>query len=457
MTKVAESSGSGGQEMGMGLLLTTIFIAGQMAGGGVLMLPAAMTNTGHIGLALILYFTLNGAFVGTRLGLCWLMVEEKFPEFKTNKCRDPYPTIAEKAFGKPGRWFATICIIGVQYGTGVGFLILCAKFADNILMYYDVLHEMTPCWLILFWAAFITPLCWFGSPHDFWFVAPSALTATVVACLLIMIKESLDVRDEDSCYFEEIPSPNVTTQSPFGMERQFEPQFRGSIEFLGFGEAFSLIMFAYAGSASFPTYQADMKNKEDFPKAVLFAMIILVFIYLPMAAVGYYQLGLLADNDGGIACVLCDSPIKLAVEILLLIHLISAYPMFLNPPNQFFESMLGIEPTFNWKRVMFRSSVMLVLLFLAESLPSFSAILQLISSVFVTCLTFVFPPLFYMRLFDRDSKKEGKSMHIVTRILCIQAIIIGTLGGVLSFISSIEYIVESDYTPCYIKEMGHDC
>ena len=38
------------------------------------------------------------------------------------------------------------------------------------------------------WALIITPLCWFGSPHDFWFVAPSALTATVVACLLIMIK-----------------------------------------------------------------------------------------------------------------------------------------------------------------------------------------------------------------------------------------------------------------------------
>ena len=206
-------------------------------------------------------------------------------------------------------------------------------------------------------------------------------------------------------------------------------------------------MFAYAGSASFPTYQADMKNKADFPKAVIFAMIskgtykhkeqilkkrvpVLVCLYVPMAAVGYYQLGLLADNDGGIiyacilkfkkfhlkkhfsflgiACVLCDSPIKLVVEILLLIHLISAYPMFLNPPNQFIENILGIEPTFNWKRVVFRSSVMLVLTFMAESLPSFSAILQLISSVFVTCLTFVFPPLFYMRLVDREAKEGGK-------------------------------------------------
>ena len=61
----------------------------------------AMVNTGPAGLALLIYFTLNGAFVGTRLGLCWLMVEERFPEYK-GKCRDPYPTIAEKAFGKVG-------------------------------------------------------------------------------------------------------------------------------------------------------------------------------------------------------------------------------------------------------------------------------------------------------------------------------------------------------------------
>ena len=52
--------------------------------------------------------------------------------------------------------------------------------------------------------------------------------------------------------------------------------------------------------------------------------------------------GDLAENDGGIVCVLCDGSIKLVTEILLLIHLISAYPMFLNPPNQFFENILGI-------------------------------------------------------------------------------------------------------------------
>ena len=69
-------------------------------------------------------------------------------------------------------------------------------------------------------------------------------------------------------------------------------------------------------------------------------------------------------QDGGIVCALCDGGVKLMVEvaftlilphphpddifhlqILLLVHLISAYPMFLNPPNQFLEKMIGIPPS----------------------------------------------------------------------------------------------------------------
>ena len=123
-----------------------------------------------------------------------------------------------------------------------------------------------------------------------------------------MVRESLDVRDDTSCYA--------------GNRTLFDPTFPDKIEFLGFGEgkyvktwkitknvkfknifnssawwlllykslflvfnlckifphvviydsAFSLIMFAYAGSASFPTYQQDMKNRGDFPKAVMAAM-----------------------------------------------------------------------------------------------------------------------------------------------------------------------------------------
>ena len=54
---------------------------------------------GWAGLALILLFTINAAFSGTRLGLCWMMLEERYEEFR-KEIRDPYPSIGEKAVGR---------------------------------------------------------------------------------------------------------------------------------------------------------------------------------------------------------------------------------------------------------------------------------------------------------------------------------------------------------------------
>ena len=53
-------------------------------------------------MVLILLFTLNAGFSGTRLGLCWIMLEERYEEFR-GEVRDPYPAIGEKAVGRWGR------------------------------------------------------------------------------------------------------------------------------------------------------------------------------------------------------------------------------------------------------------------------------------------------------------------------------------------------------------------
>jgi hypothetical protein len=71
--------------------------------------------------------------------------QDQFPELRQEKCRDPYPTIGEKAFGRLGRHASTVCIMGVQYGTGVGFIILMAKFMDNIFFYLEISGPMTLC------------------------------------------------------------------------------------------------------------------------------------------------------------------------------------------------------------------------------------------------------------------------------------------------------------------------
>ena len=46
-------------------------------------------------------------------------------------------------------------------------------------------------------AGCLTPLCWFGSPADFWFVAVGALVSTVIGCVMVIVQEGLDVGRED--------------------------------------------------------------------------------------------------------------------------------------------------------------------------------------------------------------------------------------------------------------------
>ena len=49
---------------------------------GVLALPKSMVGTGPAGFALLIYFTLNAMFSGSRLGLCWVMICERWEEYR---------------------------------------------------------------------------------------------------------------------------------------------------------------------------------------------------------------------------------------------------------------------------------------------------------------------------------------------------------------------------------------
>ena len=50
----------------------------------------------------------------------------------------------------------------------------------------------------------------------------------------------------------------------------------------------------------------------------------------------FYRVG------GSVIESLCNGPVKVAVEILFLLHLITAFPILMNPPNQFFEGLFKI-------------------------------------------------------------------------------------------------------------------
>ena len=67
---------------------------------------------------------------------------------------------------------------------------------------------------------------------------------------------------------------------------------------------------------------------------------------------------------------------------------------------------LELISDFNLKRVIFRTVAVLLLLFIAESIPEFGNILDIVGATAMTLLTFVCPPLFYMRLCDASNRNR---------------------------------------------------
>ena len=105
------------KNVGLSITTAALFLAGEMAGSGVLALPSALIGTGKClsyliyqmfskssnsctgwsGILLIAFFSLVGAYMGSRLGLAWEILAETFEDLHQPNIRDPYPLLAEKA------------------------------------------------------------------------------------------------------------------------------------------------------------------------------------------------------------------------------------------------------------------------------------------------------------------------------------------------------------------------
>ena len=77
--------------------------------------------SGWIGLIVLVLSCIAIGWCGVLLGKCWLMLEERFPEYQDH-CRDPYPSIGYEAFGKPGKYvyllftiYRPLCLLASYY------------------------------------------------------------------------------------------------------------------------------------------------------------------------------------------------------------------------------------------------------------------------------------------------------------------------------------------------------
>ncbi|XP_069669918.1 uncharacterized protein [Periplaneta americana] len=298
---------------GLTILSTSIFIAGEMAGSGVLALPRAIADSGWIGLALIVYFCINAGFGGTKLGECWSILEERYPEYR-KPVRNPYATIAYKAVGKWGSRLISGCIQFTLFGAGTVYLLLSSQILRELLEH--LVPKIGFCIWFLVIAMLLCPAMWLGTPKDFRIVGIGALLTTAFACVLIFVQIVLDGFNKSVPAIHEV----------HGFDKFFL--------------AFGTILFSFGGASTFPTIQNDMIRKEKFSVSILIGFSVILILYLPVAAAGYFVYGEAVDTN--IVLTVTESTLITVANVLLAVHLVLAFLIIINPVCQELEEFFKV-------------------------------------------------------------------------------------------------------------------
>lgn len=317
---------------GFSLLTATVFIIGEVAGGGILSLPSAAAHAGNIriksnnskidnclffagwsALIMIIYCALCAGISGLCLAKSWIILEERYPKYREGLTRKPFSTIGTHAFGRSASVLVSVLMNINRIGASTVFLIL----TSNLIM--SLTHKfisLSLCqWIPIVTAVLLIPF-WLGSPVDFWPVAYMAMLSTVIGSILLIIDLILEITKN-------------------GWAKDFHIE---SVETVS--SAFGTILFAYGGASAFPNFQNDMKQKKKFPTAVIFGFLGLISLYIPTAGLGYGAFGF--DVKSSIIENLSSNGLITVIQVAFFIHCLTVIMIIINPVYLDMEELLKI-------------------------------------------------------------------------------------------------------------------
>ncbi|XP_042898187.2 uncharacterized protein [Parasteatoda tepidariorum] len=390
---------------GYSLWTAAVFMVSFNAGLGLLALPHALAGTGWFGIFLILWASINSCYCAVVLGETWLIMEKHWEEYR-GKFRYPYPAMGMRTVGLWMRYIVTVALHITAIGIGVVYLLLSAQVAQSMTETFS--HLDYKYWIIIL-GVILCPLTWFGSIEKFQFAGLGALVTMVLACLGMFVGSILDLSKEN---IEENEAPTFSTIS------------------LSFGT----MIFSFGGIFFFPTVQNDMEYKKKFSIAVLISYATLLILYIPVTVVGYFVYG--SDVKPNLILSIGKGGLRTFIEICLAIHTFLAFLLGINPVYQEIEEAFNVAAVFNYKRCLIRSSVVLIVLIIACTIPHFDKVMNLVGGSTMTLLTFICPTLFYYLLKKKESKlintekKIVQIRSILEKIFLLQVVIMGVAGGI---------------------------
>ncbi|XP_064596417.1 uncharacterized protein LOC135463023 [Liolophura sinensis] len=422
--QLVEDRGPSSHAGGLTIFTAAVFMVGEMAGSGVLALPQSLDQAGWIGMLLIVGCSILSAYTGKILGESWIMIQDRYPQYQGHM-RYPYPAIGQVTYGKPGRYLVSFSVNFTMLGGCTVFLLLAAENIQDLIK--DVGHNISFCYWLLLVAAMLLPVTWLGTPKDFWFVGVGAAGATSVACVVLVSNMIYD-----------------------GVQRREVVQ-HSSPSFTYFFMALGTISFAFGGHPAFPTFQTDMKNQKKFGHAVFLAYLIVLTMYLPVSVAGYFVYG--RDVKANILLTVSHGPMLYIVQILITAHLLFGFIIVLNPVSQEMEEVLRVPKHFTWKRCVVRTLMVVLVLFVAETIPRFGGVLALVGGSTVTLLAYVLPPMFYLKLCTMKGDWDSVHVPFHIKVMNCEILIVGVVAGIASTYSAVtDLTAPGSFTlPCYVN------
>jgi Amino acid permeases len=391
-----------------------------LQGSSVFSMPYAVVAGGYIVIPFVVLMTMMGDATSIILIDCLYKIDEDQNQKK--RVHKDYTALAKKCLGKYGSHIFRGLLIVYLYLGDVSNMVLLSKSA------YDILRDQLPLNFTLITIAFGTlvfPTLFIRRLKVIAYI--SALSVAVVAMAIVALLVILFTQHDQWKDF-------VTSIPIVELER--------------FPVSTSIVMFSCVSHSVLTKIEGEMKDPSDAPKVVHFSYFVSGILKMAVGTLGALTFGphtksIVTLNAGKICRIF---------EIIFAVANI-AFGIFNFPLCMFVISDTVDNAVKNrkvYERRLFRYSWMFVTrlllttgtIILALVLPYFGNLLALRGSLIATCLVFVFPCFFHLRL-------KWKELTIRQKIFDIALILIGLFLGLTGFLSSVYNLVK-------IIRVGHE-
>ena len=381
-------------------------VSNLIQGTGILGVPYAVQQGGWAAVAMILFVALLCCHTGKLLIDC--MYETSKKTGVRRRLRVNYPEVAEAVMGRKGLVLVGIVQSVEMFGGVVMYIVLLGT------VWADMLEVITGLGLKE-WAAIN---CLITLPTLFitkmsivsWLSMLSVFS--LMSALLVLI----------SFCFTQIPVWEMANIPPFDIQT--------------FPVGFGIIVFSYCAHAVFPSIEGSMSKPKQFNSMMNYSFLLAAIV---KGALGTFMVLTFGKTTEQVATVnLQDHPIFSKVSTILVIsNVLLAVPLGMFVVSLTFDSAflryfphINRDTQYHWVWLLLSRPMLLALaLFIAVIVPQFGLIMGFVGSFTGTCLCFLFPCYFHMKLRWDTLKKWEIVLEV---LIMIFGVIAGGTGLVFS-------------------------